>query len=235
MSLDYYRSTGIPEPSLPSCPVVQTLKGQVALVTGASSGIGKAIAIALGHAGASVALNYVAREEEAAAVAEEVGHCGARVHTYKTDVGQEEQVVAMFDRIRRDFGTVDIVVNNAGLQKDAPFHEMSVAQWDLVLGVNLRGQFLCAREGVREFLRRGVRPQVSVAAGKILCISSVHDIIPWAGHVNYAASKGGVMMMMKSIAQEVAEPNARCGTGRRGEGPFPHRGVAVHDPPKTVG
>jgi glucose 1-dehydrogenase len=209
MSLDYYRSHQLPEPSLPSCPVVQTLKGQVALVTGASSGIGKAIAIALGHAGASVCLNYVAREEEASAVAQEVGHCGARVLTYKTDVSQEDQVISMFEKIRKDFGTVDIVVNNAGLQKDAPFHEMTLAQWDLVLGVNLRGQFLCSREGVREFLRRGVRPDVSVAAGKILCISSVHDIIPWAGHVNYAASKGGVMMMMKSIAQEVAEKRIR--------------------------
>jgi glucose 1-dehydrogenase len=110
----------------------------------------------------------------------------------------------MFAQTIEAFGAVDIVVNNAGLQKDAPFEELSVAAWDLVMNVNLKGQFLCSREAVRAFKRQGIRKGVSCAAGKILCVSSVHDIIPWAGHVNYAASKGGVMMMMKSIAQEVA-------------------------------
>jgi glucose 1-dehydrogenase len=102
------------------------------------------------------------------------------------------------------FGTIDILVANAGLQKDAPFDQMTLQDWNTVLDVNLTGQFLCAREAVREFKRRGVRKEVSCAAGKIICMSSVHDAIPWAGHVNYAASKGGVMLMMKSIAQEVA-------------------------------
>ena len=115
----------------------------------------------------------------------------------------------MFDRMRREFGTIDILVNNAGLQQDAPFEEMTLAQWNKVMAVNLTGQFLCAREAVREFKRRGVQPEVSCAAGKIICISSVHDVIPWAGHVNYAASKGGVSMMMKSIAQEVAPQRIR--------------------------
>jgi glucose 1-dehydrogenase len=110
-----------------------------------------------------------------------------------------------------EFGTIDILVNNAGLQQDAPFHELTLAQWNRVLGVNLTGQFLCSREAVREFRRRGVKPEISCSAGKILCISSVHEVIPWAGHVNYAASKGGVMLMMKSLAQEVApyRPRAR--------------------------
>ena len=103
-----------------------------------------------------------------------------------------------------EFGTIDILVNNAGLQQDAPFHELTLAQWNHVLAVNLTGQFLCSREAVREFMRRGVTPDVSCSAGKILCVSSVHEVIPWAGHVNYAASKGGVMLMMKSLAQEVA-------------------------------
>jgi glucose 1-dehydrogenase len=111
----------------------------------------------------------------------------------------------MFER----FGTIDILVNNAGLQKDARLEEMTLKDWNTVLGVNLTGQFLCAREAVREFKRRGVRPEVSCAAGKIVCMSSVHDVIPWAGHVNYAASKGGVMLMMKSIAQEVAPHRIR--------------------------
>ena len=202
--MNYYKEQGLPEAVLPSCPVEKRLKGQSALVTGASSGIGKAIAIALGHAGADVLLNYGSKDEEAVKVAAEVSRCGARCVTHKADVSDEEQVLAMFARMREEFGTLDILVNNAGLQRDAAFDEMSVDQWDRVINVNLRGQFLCAREAVREFKRRGVRPEVSCAAGKIICISSVHDIIPWAGHVNYAASKGGVMMMMKSVAQEVA-------------------------------
>ena len=122
----------------------------------------------------------------------------------RADVSDERQVSEMFAAMIAELGTVDILVNNAGLQQDAPFHELTLAQWNRVLGVNLTGQFLCAREAVREFRRRGVKPEVSCSAGKILCISSVHEVIPWAGHVNYAASKGGVMLMMKSLAQEVA-------------------------------
>lgn len=110
----------------------------------------------------------------------------------------------MFERMIEEFGTIDILVNNAGLQQDAPFEHMTLKQWNKVIGVNLTGQFLCSRAAVREFKRQGVRREVSCAAGKIICISSVHEVIPWAGHVNYAASKGGVMLMMKSIAQEVA-------------------------------
>ena len=103
----------------------------------------------------------------------------------------------MFATAVATFGSVDILVNNAGLQKDAPFDELTLAAWDLVMNVNLKGQFLCAREAVRTFKRQGIRKGISSAAGKIICMSSVHDIIPWAGHVNYASSKGGVMMMMK--------------------------------------
>ncbi|HXI55859.1 MAG TPA: SDR family oxidoreductase [Polyangia bacterium] len=201
---DYYPEQGLPEPVEPTCPIVKSLPGQTAIVTGANSGIGRGIAIALGHAGANVVVNYVTREEEAAKVVDEIGRCGARAIAVRADVSNESEVIAMFARAVEAFGAVDILVNNAGLQKDAPFHELTVAAWELVMNVNLKGQFLCAREAVRAFRKQGLRPAVSCAAGKIICISSVHDIIPWAGHVNYAASKGGVMMMMKSIAQEVA-------------------------------
>jgi glucose 1-dehydrogenase len=129
---------------------------------------------------------------------------GSRAVAIKADVSDEMQVKAMFQQAIAELGTIDILINNAGLQQDAPFHELTLAQWNRVIGVNLTGQFLCAREAVREFMRRGVKPEVSCAAGKIICVSSVHEVIPWAGHVNYAASKGGVMLMMKSIAQEVA-------------------------------
>lgn len=200
---------GLPEKPEPFCPILKLLQGQKALVTGASSGIGKAIAIGLAHAGADVLINYNSGPEKAEAVAEEARQCGARVITFQADVSKEDQVEAMFAHMVEQFGTVDILINNAGLQKDAAFHEMTLAQWTKVIDVNLTGQFLCMRAAVREFMRRGIRPDISQAAGKIVCISSVHDIIPWAGHVNYAASKGGVMLMMKSVAQEVAPQRIR--------------------------
>jgi glucose 1-dehydrogenase len=201
---DYFTEQGPLQTTAPSCAVVRSLAGQTALVTGANSGIGRAIAVALGRAGANVVVNYVSREDAAIETLEEVRHCGSKGIIVPADVSDERQVQEMFARVRSEFGGLQILVNNAGLQKDAPIHEMTLAQWDLVMNVNLKGQFLCTREAVRLFLAQGVDPRVSSAAGKILCISSVHDIIPWAGHVNYAASKGGVMMMMKSVAQEVA-------------------------------
>jgi glucose 1-dehydrogenase len=198
------RYAHLPEPVMPRCPPQKLLLGQKALVTGASSGIGRAIALSLGDAGADVVINYVSGEDKAQALAEEIRAKGARAIIARADVSDETQVSAMFRAMIEEFGTIDILVNNAGLQQDAPFHELTLAQWNRVLGVNLTGQFLCSREAVREFRRRGVKPEVSCSAGKILCISSVHEVIPWAGHVNYAASKGGVMLMMKSLAQEVA-------------------------------
>jgi glucose 1-dehydrogenase len=195
---------GHPPVVMPAVKIRGILQGQKALVTGANSGIGKAVAVAMGRAGADVVVNYVAGPEQAEEVAETVRGFGVKALAVRADVSQEEQVQAMFARTLQEFGTVDIVVANAGLQRDAPFERMTLQQWNTVIGVNLTGQFLCAREAVREFKRRGVVPEVSCAAGKILCMSSVHDTIPWAGHVNYAASKGGVMLMMKSIAQEVA-------------------------------
>ena len=206
---DYYAEQGLPEAVTPSCPIVRSLAGQKAVVTGANSGIGRAVALALGRAGADVVVNYVSREEEAGKVVEEIRHCGSEAFPYRADVSKEADVQAMFARMHQQFGAVDIVVNNAGLQKDAPFDELTLDDWDLVMNVNLKGQFLCSREAVRAFKRQGIRKGVSCSAGKILCVSSVHDIIPWAGHVNYAASKGGVMMMMKSIAQEVAPHRIR--------------------------
>ncbi len=194
----------LPEVVMPSCPILKVLKGQKALVTGANSGIGLAVATALGHAGADVVVNYVKGDAAAEQVVQEIQRCGGKAFAYQADVANEEQVRAMFERMFREFGTIDILVPNAGLQMDAPFDKMTLQQWNTVLAVNLTGQFLCCRAAVREFKRRGVVKSVSCAAGKIICMSSVHETIPWAGHVNYAASKGGVMLMMKSIAQEVA-------------------------------
>lgn len=196
-------------PPMPAGHTPELLVGQQALVTGASSGIGRACAISLAEAGANVAVNYRGGAEKAQAVVEEIEKRGRKAIAVQADVSDESHVTSMFQDVISAFGTVDILVNNAGMQQDAPFAEMTLEQWNRVIGVNLTGQFLCTREAVSEFKRRGVVPEVSCSAGKVICMSSVHEAIPWAGHVNYAASKGGVMLMAKSIAQEVAADRIR--------------------------
>jgi glucose 1-dehydrogenase len=178
------------------------LTGQTALVTGANSGIGEGVAISLGEAGANVVVNYVVNPDAANAVVDQIKAGGGTAVAIQADVSKEDQVISMFQQAVQQFGTIDILVNNAGLQRDAKFHEMTLAQWQLVIDINLTGQFLCAREAVREFLRRGIVPERSVALGKIICMSSVHELIPWGGHANYATSKGGIKMLMQSLAQE---------------------------------
>ena len=185
------------------------LLGQRAIVTGGSSGIGAAIAKALGAAGATVVVNWSRGEDAARKVLSEIEQAGGRGMVLGGDVSREEDVQRMFRTAVGELGSIDILVNNAGMQRDAAFADMTLADWNAVIGVNLTGQFLCAREAVREFKRRGVVPELSRAAGKILCISSVHDVIPWAGHANYAASKGGVSMLMKTMAQELAADRIR--------------------------
>jgi glucose 1-dehydrogenase len=180
------------------------LKDQVAIVTGASSGIGAGIAEAMAAHGAKVVVNYSRSAEKAEQIVAMIKTNGGQAIALKGDVSKEPDVLDLFKSTIDTFGTVDILVNNAGLQNDAKFHEMTLEQWNHVIDINLTGQFLCAREAIKEFLRRGVDQSRSMSAGKIICISSVHEVIPWAGHANYAASKGGVMMMMKTIAQEYA-------------------------------
>jgi glucose 1-dehydrogenase len=193
----------------PPMAVPKLLTGQKALVTGANSGIGNGVAIALGQAGADVVVNYVDGDDAANAVVEEIEKSGVKAYAHQADVSSEDQVAAMFARMIQEFGTIDILVSNAGLQRDSAFPDMTMAQWNKVLSVNLTGQFLCGRAAVREFLRRGVVASVSSAAGKIICMSSVHQEIPWGGHVNYATSKGGIKLMMESMAQELARKRIR--------------------------
>ncbi|MCW2119905.1 SDR family oxidoreductase [Flavobacterium sp. 7A] len=178
------------------------LIGQTALVTGANSGIGMGVALSLGQAGANVIINYVSNPEAANVLVEQIKSLGTNAIAIKADVSKEDQVQNMFKEAIEIFGTIDILVNNAGLQQDAKFDEMTLAQWQLVIDVNLTGQFLCAREAVREFLRRGMIPERSKALGKIICMSSVHELIPWGGHANYAATKGAIKMLMQTLAQE---------------------------------
>jgi glucose 1-dehydrogenase len=187
------------------------LEGQIAIITGASSGIGAGCAKELAKNGATVVVNYPFPGAKAAAdaVVKEITDAGGKASAHQCDVSKEAEVINMFRETVAMYGTVDILINNAGLQKDAKFTEMTLDQWNTVIGINLTGQFLCAREAIKEFLRRGVDETKSRAAGKIICMSSVHEVIPWAGHANYAASKGGVMLMMKTIAQEFAPKKIR--------------------------
>ena len=187
----------------------ESLKGQAALVTGSDSGIGKGVALELAKAGAKLVINYAHNHDAANEVVNEIKSLGGEAYPCCADVSNEEEVKSMFQDMFRQYGTIDILVNNSGLQKDSKFVDMTLDQWNTVIGVNLTGQFLCAREAAKEFIRRGVVESRSRAAGKIICMSSVHEVIPWGGHVNYAASKGGIMMFMKSIAQELAPHKIR--------------------------
>jgi len=184
------------------------LQNQVALVTGGSSGIGAAIAQELGRQGTHVAVNYHSDESGANQVADAIRQSGGQALVIQGDVSQEAAVTEMFSKVWQTWGALDIMVANAGIQKDARFSQMSLQEWQKVLDVNLTGQFLCARHAVSVFQHQGNRG-VSKANGKILCVSSVHQDIPWANHVNYAASKGGLELLMKSLAQEVASEKIR--------------------------
>ncbi|MBI0432277.1 glucose 1-dehydrogenase [Roseomonas sp. KE0001] len=185
------------------------LDGQVAVVTGASSGLGRAVALLYGQSGAAVVVNYHRDAEGAAEVVRQIGQAGGRALAVQADVAEEAAVEALFDDAARHFGGIDILVANSGLQQDAPVAEMTLEQWRRVIDVNLTGQFLCARAAIRRFRAQGRRPGAAPSLGKILCMSSVHEVIPWAGRVNYAASKGGVALLMRSLAQEVAAEGIR--------------------------
>ncbi|RFZ94345.1 SDR family oxidoreductase [Mucilaginibacter conchicola] len=187
----------------------QKLKKQSAIVTGADSGIGKGVALALANAGAKVLVNYFHNHTAADEVVSQIVAEGGEAIAYQADVSKEHDVQRMFAHHLNVFGSLDILVNNAGLQKDAKFVDMTLDEWNTVIGTNLTGQFLCSREAAKIFIQQGIRDGISRAAGKIICMSSVHEIIPWAGHVNYAASKGGISLFMKSIAQELAPQKIR--------------------------
>ena len=191
-------------------PVPQRLANQIALVTGASSGIGVAVAQALAAHGAAVVVNYGHDVDGANATVAAIEAAGGTALAIKADVSKEDQVQAMFRQAIERFGTIHIMVANSGIQQDAAFIDMTLEQWQKVIDVNLTGQFLCLREAAREFIRRGVQPEISKAAGKIICMSSVHEVIPWGGHVNYATTKGGIMQLMKSVAQELAPHKIRA-------------------------
>lgn len=198
-----------PPNEMPPAPIHRVLTGQKALVTGASKGLGQAMAIGLAKAGAEVLVNYFSDEEGAKWTVEEIRKLGGKAEMFKADVAVEGEVLAMFEFMQKKFGRIDICIPNSALQLNAKVDEMTLAQWQRVIGVNLTGVFLCSREAIRAFKHQGINRSISYACGKLILISSVHDIIPWEGHANYAAAKGGLILFMKSLAQEVAHLRIR--------------------------
>ena len=198
-----------PPNEMPPAPIHRVLVGQKALVTGASKGLGQAIAIGFAQAGADVLVNYNSDEEGARQTVEAIHKCGGKAIPFQADVSKENEVAAMFERLIDTFGRIDICVPNSGIQLNARIDEMTLVQWQRVIDVNLTGMFLCAREAIRAFKKQAIDRTISYAAGKLIFMSSVHDIIAWEGHANYAASKGGIILLMKSIAQEVAHLGIR--------------------------
>ena len=184
-----------------------SLKGQRAIVTGASSGIGRAIALAFGKAGADVIVHFRSGDKEAQEVVSEITKFGSKAVSVKADMLKPDEVRKLFETAKKEFDGLDILVANAGIQKDSSFISMTLEEWKEVIDVNLTGQFICAQEAVKMFCSNKLKP--NCARGKIIFMNSVHQTIPWAGRVNYAASKGGLKLMMESLAQEVSQEKIR--------------------------
>ncbi len=214
--------------------IATRLQGKNALITGASSGIGEAIAIRFAQEGANVAINYHSGADRAEAVrkrVEEVGKAISRDHksmTVQGDVADEQQVHRMFATVLRNMETLDILINNSGIQKASPSDQLDMADFDRVVGVNLRGAFLCAREAIRHFLSRKV-------AGVIVNNSSVHEIIPKPIYVPYSISKGGMENMTKTLALEYADRGIRVNAVGPGAIVTPINNAWIDDPKARAG
>jgi glucose 1-dehydrogenase len=202
------------------------LEGRNALITGASSGIGQAIAILFAREGANVAINYYSGADQAGVTAEMARQARTgpgREIIVQADVADEHQVQSMFRQTLDAFGRLDILVNNSGIQKAAPSHEVSMSDFDRVLGVNLRGAFMCAREAIRHFLSRG-------GGGVIVNNSSVHEIIPKPLYVSYSISKGGMENMTRTLALEYAAHGIRINSVGPGATVTPINRAWIDDP-----
>jgi glucose 1-dehydrogenase len=210
------------------------LKGKNVLVTGGSSGIGQAIAVRFAEYGANVAINYLRRPEEARDTEDQVQACvhqvrqvGVRDILVQGDVSCEEDVVRMVAEAAEGLGGLDILVNNAGIQISRPTEELSSADFDAVLGVNLRGAFMCAREAIRRFL-------ADETQGSIVNVSSVHQIIPKPGYLGYSASKGGMQNMTRTLALEYAGRGIRVNGVGPGATVTPINRAWIDDPVKRA-
>ncbi len=209
------------------------LKGKNVLVTGGSSGIGQAIAVRFAQHGANVAINYLTTPDEAADTEEQVHACIHRVRNHgvqdvlvQGDVSQEDDVVRMVQETVDGLGGIDVLVNNAGIQISRPSHELSQADFEKVLGVNLRGSFLCARESIKRFLDSGT-------PGSIINVSSVHQLIPKPDYLGYSVSKGGMQNLTRTLALEYAGNDIRVNGIGPGATITPINRAWVDDPAKA--
>ncbi|HZQ51556.1 MAG TPA: glucose 1-dehydrogenase [Bryobacteraceae bacterium] len=199
------------------------LKGKNVLITGASSGIGEAIAIRFAQEGANVAINYNSGKDRAEGVRAKAQQAGRGKHiTVQANIADESQVKHMFANVLKELGSLDILINNSGIQKPVPSHELDMADFDRIIGVNLRGAFMCSREAIRHFLTRG--------GGVIVNNSSVHEIIPKPKYVPYSISKGGMENMTKTLALEYADRNIRVNAVGPGAIVTPINNAWINDP-----
>ena len=200
------------------------LDGRRSLITGASSGIGRATALRFGAEGASVCVNYYSDKEkpDADAVCAAIDPAGTRAFTYQADVGDEQQVIAMVAAVVERFGGIDVLVNNAGIEKQVPTLEMPLDLWNAVLRTNLTGAFLCLREAGKHM--------VAQKSGVIVNMSSVHEFIPWPGFAHYCASKGGMKLLTQTVARELAPDGIRCVNVAPGAIATPINNFVLDDP-----
>ena len=209
------------------------LKGKTAIVTGASSGIGQAIAIRLAQEGCHVAINYrsdlegaQATETEALSRAKAAGH-DIQTLIVQADVSQVDDIIALMTKVRETWGTLDMLINNAGIQTETPSHEVATDDFDKVIDVNLRGSYLCAREAIQQFLQQA-KP------GVIINISSVHEVIPRPQYISYSISKGGMGNMTRTLALEYAKSGIRVNAIAPGATITPINQDWVEDPEKKA-
>ncbi len=212
---------------------MEGLRGKNVLVTGGTSGIGQAIAVRFAEYGANVAINYLKQADEAKETEEQVRACVNKVQKYGVhdalvgaDVSKEDEVVRMVEQTVEELGSIDVLVNNAGIQISRPTEELSVADFEKVLAVNLRGSFACAREAIKRFI-------ASDTPGSIINISSVHQLIPKPGYLGYSVSKGGMQNLTTTLALEFAERGIRVNGIGPGATITPINRAWVDDPAKA--
>jgi glucose 1-dehydrogenase len=208
------------------------LKGKNVLVTGGSSGIGQAIAVRFAEYGANVAINYLTTPDEAQDTEDQVQACAHRVRQegvrdvlVQGDVSSEEDVVRMVGEAAGELGSLDVLINNAGIQISKPSDQLTSGEFDKVLAVNLRGSFLCAREAIKRFL-------AAEKPGVIVNVSSVHQLIPKPDYLGYSCSKGGMMNLTRTLALEYAERGIRVNGIGPGATITPINSAWIDDPVK---
>jgi glucose 1-dehydrogenase len=213
-------------------PPLRGLEGKNVLVTGGTSGIGQAIAVRFAECGANVAINYLRQPEEAEGTEEQVHACTAKVRKHgvrdvlvQGDVSKEDDVVRMVADTVDQLGSIDVLVNNAGIQISRPSEELSSADFQRVLSVNLNGAFMCAREAIKDFIKQD-------APGSIVNISSVHQLIPKPSYLGYSVSKGGMMNLTRTLALEYAGRGIRVNAIGPGATVTPINRAWIDDPVK---